>query len=96
MSGSRKQEIISFKVDEALMHAMEGIENRSQFIRSAILIALENTCPLCRGTGMLTPDQHRHWATFARSHSVEECNRCHAFHIVCEAQGSVVAHPRKQ
>jgi hypothetical protein len=94
MSGKRKQEIISFKVDETLAHALEGIENRSEFIRSAILTALRNTCPLCMGTGMLTPDQYRHWSSFTQSHSIKECGTCHAFHIVCGAKESAHIHPK--
>lgn len=81
--GRRKQEIITFKVDKTLREAMQGIPNRSEFIRIAILRALENACPLCRGTGSLTPDQRRHWERFAANHSVAECPDCHAVHLVC-------------
>lgn len=92
MSVKKKEEIISFKVDETLAHAMRGIDNRSEFIRSAILSALNNICPLCKGTGILTPDQHRHWSIFAQSHSVEECSTCHALHLVCESHKSKSVH----
>ena len=57
MSNNRKDAIITFKVDESLAGAMQGLPNRSEFIRSAILGALENTCPTCKGTGMLTLQQ---------------------------------------
>ena len=87
MAGKRKQEIITFKVDEALREAMRGIGNRSEFIREAILSALDTTCPLCKGGGSLTPDQRRHWDSFTKSHSLEECEDCHAVHLVCEATG---------
>jgi hypothetical protein len=93
MTGRKKQEIITFKVDKTLVTAMEGIENRSEFIRSAILSALQNICPLCKGTGMLTPDQYRHWNEFAQNHSVEECSRCNAYYIVCELENSRIEHP---
>ena len=81
--GRPKQEIITFKVDKALREAMRGIPNRSEFIRTAILRALESACPLCRGTGSLTPDQRRHWERFAAGHSLAECPDCHAVHLVC-------------
>ena len=81
----KKQEIITFKVDESLIDALRGIENRSDFIRTAILSALENTCPLCKGAGTLTPTARRHWETFARSHPMQECDRCHAVHPICNA-----------
>ena len=85
MTSKRKQEIITFKVDDALWEAMRGIPNRSEFIRSAILNALGGACPLCKGTGSLTPDQRRHWQSFAESHSLAECEDCHATYLVCVA-----------
>jgi hypothetical protein len=87
MSAKRKQEIVTFKVDRSLWKAMRGVENRSEFIRSAILTALDSVCPLCKGSGILTPDQHRHWKTFAKDHAFEECEDCHAVHLVCVAHG---------
>lgn len=80
---NKKQEIITFKADAALWRAMQGIPNRSEFIRSAILAAMDSVCPLCKGTGILTPDQQRHWDAFAKHHVVEECDDCHAVHLVC-------------
>ncbi len=85
MPGKKKQEIITFKVDDNLSNAMQGIENRSEFIRSAILSALDSTCPLCKGTGILTTEQYRHWDFFSQNHSIEECRTCHAFHLVCDS-----------
>ena len=87
MSGKRKHEIITFKVDEPLWHALQGVDNRSEFIRAAILAALENTCPLCKGSGTLTPDQRKHWEEFAQRHTIEQCEDCHAVHLVCDAKG---------
>ena len=84
MAGKRrKDELITFKVDPSLLHAMEGVPNRSAFIRAAVLTALENACPLCKGTGVLTPNQRRHWKTFAADHSVEQCAECDEYRIVC-------------
>ncbi len=79
MAGPKKQEIITFKVDESLSEAMRGIQNRSEFIRAAILTALDSTCPLCKGSGILTPEQRRHWDSFAAitlSRSVENATPC--------------------
>ncbi len=81
-----KKEIITFKADSGLLEAMAGIDNRSEFIRSAILSALDSTCPLCRGTGILTPEQQKHWKNFSSSHSVEECEDCHAVYLSCKQQ----------
>ncbi len=85
MTGRGKQGIITFKVDESLRQALEGISNRSEFIRSAIQTALKNVCPLCRGNGTLTPAQQKHWESFALTHPLQECDDCHAFHLVCVA-----------
>jgi hypothetical protein len=83
---NEKAEIITFKVPENLKQAMKGIPNRSEFIRSAILAALDNICPLCKGTGILLPNQKDHWDTFAKHHFVSECKECKAIHLVCEHQ----------
>jgi metal-responsive CopG/Arc/MetJ family transcriptional regulator len=91
-----KDEIISFKVDKNLSEAMEGIPNRSEFIRSAILAALDGKCPLCKGTGTLTPEQKKHWITFAEHHSIQECEDCHAWHLVCEAENGQANRKRER
>ena len=87
-----KQEIITFKTDAKFAEALEGIPNRSAFIRTAVLAALKGLCPLCKGTGILTPEQREHWDNFARNHSVEQCNSCSAFHLVCDAEQSSYEH----
>ena len=84
MSG--KAEVITFKVDERLAVAMAGIDNRSAFIRDAILAALGNTCPVCHGTGILSVSRQQHWSEFASHHHVEECDECHESHLVCDLE----------
>jgi hypothetical protein len=81
----KKQEIITFKVDESMSRAMHRIPNRSEFIRGAVLAALDNVCPLCQGTGILTPDQKTHWETFSSDHPVNQCDDCQAIYIECSA-----------
>ncbi|MGW8258138.1 MAG: hypothetical protein ACWGMZ_11680 [Thermoguttaceae bacterium] len=85
MPSRKKHEIVTFKVDQPMWKAMRGIENRSEFIRAAILSALDSVCPLCKGSGILTPDERRHWRKFAKDHALEECTDCHAVHLVCSA-----------
>jgi hypothetical protein len=91
MADHKKHEIVTFKVDEALWKAMQGIANRSEFIRSAILAAMDSVCPLCKGSGILTPDQRRHWETFSQNHVVEQCADCNAMHLVCAVENSATA-----
>ena len=81
-----KHEIVTFKVDHSLLEVLKDLPNRSEFIRQAILNALDNICPLCQGTGSLSPDQKRHWERFSRSHSLEECENCHEIHLICNEQ----------
>ena len=84
---AKKQDVITLKVDRSLAEALEGVANRSRFIRDAIAHALDNSCPLCMGTGILTPKQREHWEEFAATHTVEECPDCHETHLTCARDG---------
>jgi len=81
---SAKHETITFKVDEALAAELRRMPNRSAFIRAAILAAMENACPLCQGTGILSVAQRKHWEEFAAHHALRECADCSELHLVCE------------
>lgn len=89
-----KQEVITFKADESLLEALKGIPNRSEFIRSAILTALDSVCPLCNGTGILSPNQKQHWEAFAKNHELRECGKCHELHLVCGGRPAKGAHQK--
>ncbi|MFA7229717.1 MAG: ribbon-helix-helix domain-containing protein [Victivallaceae bacterium] len=80
--------VITFKVDDALREAMEGINNRSEFIRAAILAAMDNMCPLCKGTGILNPHQLTHWKEFRKQHPLEKCDNCETWHLSCNKKNS--------
>ncbi len=84
-SAGHAVEVITFKAEAKLAAALRAVPNRSSFIRSAVLHALEHVCPLCGGSGVFTPEQRRHWREFEASHSVERCQDCHAVHLVCRA-----------
>jgi len=79
----KKQEVITFKVDEDLLKVINEIPNRSEFIRSAIVAALGNICPLCNGTGILNPNQKQHIDEFLLDHSIEKCADCQERFLVC-------------
>lgn len=79
----KKEEVISFKVDEAMMEVLKDIPNRSEFIRRAIMEVLGTACPLCNGRGILTPSQFRHWQDFSTHHSVSNCEECKENYLVC-------------
>jgi len=88
MGSGKKQEVISFKVDATLARALDALPNRSEFIRCAVLAALDSGCPLCGGTGILSADQRVHWRRFAATHALVQCDDCHAYHLVCPADAS--------
>jgi len=81
--GYNKTEIVTFKADRSLLAAMKSIPNRSEFIRQAVLAALETSCPLCGGTGILSPHQKEHWNEFASDHNLQRCRECREYHLVC-------------
>ena len=85
MTGLKKEEIITFKADETLAGLLKQIPNRSDFIRKALLQALGNECPLCHGSGALTPNQMNHWERFAKYHSISKCDTCNEFYLICDA-----------
>ena len=87
-----KREIITFKANETLLRALEGVRNRSAFIREAVQAALDGTCPLCRGSGALTPNQKQHWDAFAADHAVARCGDCEETHLVCGEQPPARVH----
>lgn len=88
----KQQEIVTFKADASLLAALKGVANRSEFIRAALLAALENVCPLCKGTGILTPNQRQHWERFAADHQLTECGDCHEMHLICGKRGRRAEH----
>lgn len=79
----KKQEVISFKADSTFVELIRDIPNRSEFIRNAIISALGSICPLCNGTGILTPNQKQHWDEFAADHKVQTCGDCKERYLVC-------------
>ncbi|MBN2430626.1 MAG: CopG family transcriptional regulator [Acidobacteria bacterium] len=82
-SKNKKSEIITFKVDEDLHQALENLPNRSAFIRRSVIAALEHVCPLCRGSGFLSPNQQRHWDEFQTDHPWRHCSHCHEMRLSC-------------
>lgn len=78
-----KQQVLTIRADSDLLEAMKGISNRSEFVRSAILAALENVCPFCLGSGILKPNQKKHWDNLFVDHYFAECEVCHEPRLIC-------------
>jgi hypothetical protein len=79
----KKERVFTFKTDENLAEELARIPNKSEFIRHAIERALANKCPLCNGSGSLSPAQAKHLAEFLDGHSLKKCDECDAVHFTC-------------
>ncbi|HNW91383.1 MAG TPA: CopG family transcriptional regulator [bacterium] len=88
----RKDTVLTFKTDPALATALRALPNRSDFIRAAVLAALDNACPLCGGSGLLSPKQKEHWEQLRASHRITKCGDCDELVMVCDRHDR--RHPR--
>ncbi len=80
----KKADTVTFKVDPKLLEILQAMPNRSEFIRKAILEALNSTCPMCNGSGVLTPSQLTCWEKFAETHELKKCMKCAETHFICK------------
>ena len=51
-SRTAKSELVAVKIDAETAALLDALPNKSEFVRSAIRARLEETCPLCVGTGV--------------------------------------------
>jgi uncharacterized protein with PIN domain len=89
----KKESTITFKVNDDLLEVIKTLPNRSEFIRAAIMTALDSACPLCNGTGILTPKQKEHWMNFAKHHAVKRCAECDELYMECSKEGHLQEMP---
>jgi hypothetical protein len=82
---SKKTDLITFKVEPSLAELINQMPNKSDFIRKAILSTLNNTCPLCQGTGVLSAHQRKHWDDFSTHHQMKRCGECQSMYLRCDA-----------
>lgn len=82
----KKADTVTFKVDPNLLEILQSMPNRSEFIRSAILNALDHVCPLCSGSGVLTPTQKECWDKFAESHEIKKCAENDQIQFFCKVE----------
>ncbi len=90
----KSDRVFSFKAEGELSRALENTPNRSEFIRKALLAALEHECPLCKGTGVLSLEQGKHLQQFMTAHLLTRCEDCQAVHFVCQSHGEGQAQPQ--
>jgi hypothetical protein len=81
----QKHDVITFKVEASFASMLKKIPNRSEFIRNAILKTIDNLCPLCQGSGILSMDQKEHWNNFKIDHPIKKCHKCESLYLECHA-----------
>lgn len=68
--------IVSFRVDRHLADVLKKVPDKSSFIRDVILRSFYETCPVCRGRGVL-PAELARWATRQlKEAKASECGCC--------------------
>lgn len=68
--------VVSFRVDSHLADVLNMVPDRSSFIRDLILRSFYDTCPVCRGRGVLPKELSRWAAKQLKAEKVVECDCC--------------------
>ena len=76
MPQSEKPVVISFRADSHLAELLGAMPDKSAFIRKAILSHFHQSCPLCKGRGVV-PDPVAKWLAnkLSTDHAIE-CECC--------------------
>ncbi|GJQ26496.1 MAG: hypothetical protein HBSAPP02_15280 [Phycisphaerae bacterium] len=68
--------IVSFRVDRHLADVLNQVPDKSAFIRDIILRSFYETCPVCRGRGVLPAELSRWAAGRLKADASVECSCC--------------------
>ncbi len=68
--------IVSFRVDRHLADVLNKVPDKSSFIRDVILRSFYETCPMCRGRGVLPEEISRWTARLLKSQKAADCDCC--------------------
>jgi len=71
-----KTQIVAFKVEEELAEFLNKLQNKSAFIRKAIIAQLGMACPLCQGSGTVPRGLHEHYAPVLAKNNQRRCDKC--------------------
>lgn len=68
--------VVSFRVDQHLADVLNKVPDKSSFIRDVILRSFYETCPMCRGRGVLPEELSRWTARLLKSQKAVDCGCC--------------------
>jgi len=71
-----KPAVVAFKVEAELAELLNKLENKSAFIRKAIVAQLGMACPLCNGSGVVPRGIHDHYAAQMNRLNQKQCAGC--------------------
>ena len=71
-----KSAVVAFKVEADLAEFLNGLPNKSDFIRRSIYSQLGVSCPLCRGTGSVSKETHNQFSAFLEKWDLHHCEGC--------------------
>jgi hypothetical protein len=71
-----KTQIVAFKVEEELAEFLNKLQNKSAFIRKAIIAQLGMACPLCQGSGTVPRGVHEHYGPVLAKNNQRKCDGC--------------------
>lgn len=72
----QKNQIVTFKIEEELATFLNKLQNKSAFIRKAVIAQLGMACPLCQGGGVVPRGLHDHYAPILEKHNSRKCDQC--------------------
>jgi hypothetical protein len=75
---AQKTEIVAFKVEADLADFLNKLQNKSAFIRKAIIAQLGMACPLCEGSGTVPRGLHNHYSPVIAKNNTRRCDKCGA------------------
>ncbi|MBX3394599.1 MAG: hypothetical protein KF841_04440 [Phycisphaerae bacterium] len=74
--GKDKGVVVSFRVDRHLAKVLRKVPDKSSFIRDVILRSFYETCPMCRGRGVLPAELARWAARILKQEKTVDCVCC--------------------
>jgi hypothetical protein len=73
---SPKTAVVAFKVEEQLAEFLNGLPNKSAFIRKAIAAQMSIACPLCNGSGQVSRWMHDNYLPLLQKWNSQKCAGC--------------------